>query len=191
MAVGTALAALAGISQLAGGGTSQAQSISDAGGFSDSWGGSYNVSAQDSYNMGSAWTDAETANKQAHYEAELNRIFQAYMANTAYQRAVNDLKKAGLNPILAAFGGGANVPTGATAQTFMNAGSSTYGESHGYSEGGSSSGSHSENYEHSESYSRSQPAWMKLVSSLGDVLSAIPETYQKNYANARAMAGYH
>lgn len=187
----TGLAALAGISNLASGGTTNAQAISDAYGYSNSNSGSYNVSAQDSYNMGNAWTDAETANQIAHNEAELNRIFQAYMANTAYQRAVEDLKKAGLNPILATFGGGANVPTGATAQTFMNAGSSTYGESHGYSEGGSSSESHSENWEHSESTSKTQPAWMKLVSSLGDVLSAIPETYQKNYANARAMAGYH
>lgn len=41
--------------------------------------------------------------------------FQRDMANTAYQRAVNDLKKAGLNPMLAYSQGGAPSPQGASA----------------------------------------------------------------------------
>ena len=48
-------------------------------------------------------------------EAEKSRNWQEQMSNTSYQRAVEDLKKAGLNPVLAAFNGGASTPTGATA----------------------------------------------------------------------------
>lgn len=43
--------------------------------------------------------------------------FSADMSNTAYQRAMADMRAAGLNPILAAKLGGASTPTGVLADT--------------------------------------------------------------------------
>lgn len=48
-------------------------------------------------------------------ESAKNRQFQEYMSSTAHQREVEDLRKAGLNPILSASHGGASTPSGSTA----------------------------------------------------------------------------
>ena len=51
-------------------------------------------------------------------KANRNRDWQENLSNTAHEREVGDLKRAGLNPILSALGKGASVPGG--GQSSMN-----------------------------------------------------------------------
>lgn len=66
------------------------------------------------------WQSAE-AKKVRDYnsaEAEKNRSWQQFMSSSAHQREIEDLKKAGLNPVLSVFGGnGASTTSGATASS--------------------------------------------------------------------------
>lgn len=61
-------------------------------------------------------TNAQQAANEANYQRFLeNREYVTNLSNTAYQRAVSDMKKAGINPALAGSVGGASVPSSAAS----------------------------------------------------------------------------
>lgn len=66
-------------------------------------------------------TGSTEANRQAKENADRQMDFQREMANTAHQRELEDLRKAGINPIMTGMGGGgSDTPSGSTFQPQPN-----------------------------------------------------------------------
>lgn len=61
---------------------------------------------------GLSFLGAKNKNKEDRRRIQQQMDFQERMSSTAYQRAMKDMKKAGLNPILAYQKGGASAPSG-------------------------------------------------------------------------------
>lgn len=62
-------------------------------------------------------TEATTARQFAEMESSRNRQWQEKMSSSSFQRGTRDMRKAGINPMVAFMKGGASTPGGAQAQS--------------------------------------------------------------------------
>ncbi len=83
-------------------------------GFNSAQSASANDFTQQMWNNAAAWNESmfERQMEFNREEAQKNRDWQERMMNTAYQRAVGDMEKAGLKPVLAVTGGGISTGSG-------------------------------------------------------------------------------
>lgn len=68
--------------------------------------------------VGKWWNKVSGASAMAEFnaaEAQKDRDWQEHMSNTAYQRQIEDMHAAGINPAMVGGGSGASTPSGAAA----------------------------------------------------------------------------
>lgn len=122
-------------------------------------------SAAQAFNMGAM----REANAFSAAEAQKNRDWQEYMSSSAFSRAVEDMKRAGINPILAA---GAQAPMGSGGQA-TGVTASIGNESSGYSisEGKNSGGSQNSSWG-----TNSAHAYSNFAKGVEDIVGAVKES---------------
>lgn len=144
-------------------------------------------------------------------EAAKNRDWQEMMSNTSYQRAVADMRKAGINPIIAFGSGasGASTPSGAQgtissasmgmagtsalSNTALGGGTATanYGWSKSHSESASSYYNIAENIMSALSTSASNPKVVKFGAELAEQAAnkAASETFEAGGGKSKGAGG--
>lgn len=108
------------IDKLSTGATGGLYSTDGKSGFAQGGSGPFSMIPSDVLRLVPGIGDSMAAQDMNEWNAKMvqqQMNFQERMSNSAYQRGMADMKKAGLNPMLAFSQGGASVPTGASASS--------------------------------------------------------------------------